>query len=275
MQTHNEPLLGVRLKIERARRHLRELESSVGSFMNTSPYEIYTEETEAGDLLYRVRVTESLPIECSLVLGDAVHNLRSALDYLAYELVVADGGTPSDNTGFPIGRDVHALKSMILNKLGGASERTIRAVRALNPYRGGNDLLWKLHHLDIIDKHRLLLTVGSANRGLVLDVLDYLRSSTVADQDFIDLFRDLSMPFELCPDEREWPLQDGAELFRVLAQAREFPDVHPRFVFEIAFGGGDEVEGEEVFRTMQSIVETVEETVAQLAHLLAAPRPAH
>ena len=41
-------------------------------------------------------------VEWSLILGDLLHNLRSALDHLAWQLVVDGGGTPSQDTNFPV-----------------------------------------------------------------------------------------------------------------------------------------------------------------------------
>ncbi len=38
----------------------------------------------------------------SVVVGDVIHNLRSALDHLAWQLVILDGGQPNDSTQFPI-----------------------------------------------------------------------------------------------------------------------------------------------------------------------------
>src|ERR1022692_1403938 len=38
----------------------------------------------------------------------------------------------------------------------------IDAISALKPYKDGNDVLWRLHRLNNIDKHRLLVAVGSA-----------------------------------------------------------------------------------------------------------------
>ena len=31
------------------------------------------------------------------------------------------------------------------------------AIRDFHPYRGGNDTLWRLHRLDVIDKHKMML----------------------------------------------------------------------------------------------------------------------
>jgi hypothetical protein len=43
-----------------------------------------------------------LPLEVSIATGDAIHNLHSALDHLAWALVESNGGTPTDQTEFPL-----------------------------------------------------------------------------------------------------------------------------------------------------------------------------
>jgi hypothetical protein len=36
----------------------------------------------------------------------------------------------------------------------------VKAIDALKPYKGGNDVLWRIHELDNIDKHRTHFTVA-------------------------------------------------------------------------------------------------------------------
>ena len=52
----------------------------------------------------------------------------------------------------------------------------VDAIDAIKPYKGGNDTLWRLHGLNNIDKHRLLITVGLAYRfqSVTPNVLAYL-----------------------------------------------------------------------------------------------------
>jgi hypothetical protein len=45
------------------------------------------------------------------------------------------------------------------------TQQAVAAIDALKPYKGGNDVLWQLHELNNVDKHRLILTVGSAVRS--------------------------------------------------------------------------------------------------------------
>jgi hypothetical protein len=37
----------------------------------------------------------------------------------------------------------------------------VKAIDGFEPYKGGNDLLWRIHELNNIDKHRALFTVDS------------------------------------------------------------------------------------------------------------------
>src|SRR5918995_3001656 len=95
-------LAGVRLKIERARKHIRDLETETSAYLNSSPhpYQLRAEDDPAtGDEVYRVRVLFPIPESIPLIVGDAVHNLRSALDHLAWQLVESGGGEPGRDTG--------------------------------------------------------------------------------------------------------------------------------------------------------------------------------
>jgi len=44
------------------------------------------------------------PEDLALIAGDAIHNLRSALDHIAWELVAAGSSEPNHRTQFPVGK---------------------------------------------------------------------------------------------------------------------------------------------------------------------------
>jgi hypothetical protein len=46
-------------------------------------------------------------------------------------------------------------------KVEGMTELAIKHIDNLKPYKGGNQVLWRIHELDNIDEHRSLFTVGS------------------------------------------------------------------------------------------------------------------
>jgi hypothetical protein len=94
---------GVRLKIERAKKHILDLESVVIPFFDDNPYTCTTElHPDIPWYIVRLETIKALPETIPVMIGDAVHNLRSALDHLVWQLVEAGGGVPNEHTHFPI-----------------------------------------------------------------------------------------------------------------------------------------------------------------------------
>src|ERR1051325_3198101 len=101
--TADERLHLIRVKVERAKQHLRDLEVVRNSFINGNSYRIEREyHQQAGHNIYRVFDIQTPPAEIGLLAGDVIHNLRSALDHLAYQLVYVNGAAHSKQTAFPI-----------------------------------------------------------------------------------------------------------------------------------------------------------------------------
>jgi hypothetical protein len=172
--TAEERLALVWLKIERADKHIADVKAAVQAFYDTIPYEttIKPNLEEPGKLAWYVTRAEPVPPEVATIAGDALHNLRSALDYLAQQLyLVSSPGNADyqDKTSFLIASSDEYFKNGIPGKLKGMRQDAIDAICALEPYKGGrgNDL-WVLHRLDNIDKHRLIVTVGSDFRSMNL-----------------------------------------------------------------------------------------------------------
>ncbi|MBF9071729.1 hypothetical protein [Streptacidiphilus fuscans] len=247
----------VSLKFQRAHEHIAQLSEGITGFVATEPFAV-EESEEQGDLVYRVRVREAPPRELSLALGDAVHDARSALDYLAWQLVRAGGSTPCTSTYFPITRDEQTFMAKYRSDLRGATKEALDAVRQLRPFGGGDDRFWRLHKLDIADKHHLLLAVGAAHQSV---------STSIAPPGWPgDPF---TLP--LVPADRQYPLTDGSEVFRVMAAAREpgAPSGQPSFTFEIAFSDDTQVvKGEPILPTISDLITGIEETVVPLKEFL-------
>src|SRR5262245_318419 len=94
-----------KLKIERADYHIDDLERQLIDFhMEHLNASITTRDHHRKTDITLTR-TDAPPV-LALVLGDAIHNLRSALDHVAYDMVIRDGGDIDDrNLHFPIGED--------------------------------------------------------------------------------------------------------------------------------------------------------------------------
>ena len=113
---------------------------------------------------YLVKADEPPALVSRLLLA-TLANLRSALDHLAYHLAVVNGTTDQKvlkTTYFPISDDAAKYKAEAPGKVKGMSEAAIDAIDACKPYKGGTDALWQLHKLNNIDKHRMIVILGSA-----------------------------------------------------------------------------------------------------------------
>jgi hypothetical protein len=153
-------LRSARLKIERAKKHIADLDAQRVAFLGTDPYHgIPKFNAVANCTEYIIQSLPAIPDSIPLILGDAVHNLRSALDYLACELVRSVGVDPK-KVYFPISDSPEQYEADSGGKTKGMPPEAKNDIDQMRPYRGGNDAIWAIHKLDIIDKHRLLPTVG-------------------------------------------------------------------------------------------------------------------
>lgn len=204
-------------KIERARHHFVDLQSELREYKSRKPFQLI-EVADGDSVEIQVRVTERIPTAITLVLGDCVHNLRSALDHIVYE-AVAKAGT--SNCDFPIwSRASNEFtqkdwKTFVRNKVQGGNAAALRRyLETLRPYVGGNDeYLWVLHRLDIIDKHRLLLAVCAATDSIkTVSFVDGVQVNGDGTNEAIQNMGELELDF--IPAER-YPLDDGTVLLRL------------------------------------------------------------
>ena len=148
-----------KLKLKRANKHIGELDLVLRRYCSgLDPARIYEDRNSRLHSL-QFKVPDLFPSEVPLILGDAIHNLRCALDIMTCEQVTLAGGTPTKRTQFPFGDS----RDKLINSL--KKDRVITAtcpvfydliVDTIKPYLGGNDALCALHELDITDKHKLL-----------------------------------------------------------------------------------------------------------------------
>jgi hypothetical protein len=151
-------LILVRVKIERAKGHFLGLETSLREFRTERLNVVGTTgDFDTGQSTHFHVDLPILPFDAMAAAGDIVHNLRSSLDHLAYQLViVGSGGEPTRRVEFPIAKDLATYESEKARKVEGMRERAIKQIDNLKPYKAGNQLLWRIHELDNIDKHRTL-----------------------------------------------------------------------------------------------------------------------
>jgi hypothetical protein len=150
------PYEDVASKIKWANKHINDFRAAVAGFMKSNPYGILVEtDRNTRKRIYTVTKVTPVPPQIRLIAGDAIQNLRSALDYLACGLVRVTKTEPSKYVCFPISESERLVKQQVE----GMRHDAIDAIKRIKPYKGGDDILWRLHRLNIIDKHRLLMAV--------------------------------------------------------------------------------------------------------------------
>jgi hypothetical protein len=155
-------LILIRVKVERAKKHLRDLDAELMDSRNDSLYAILADvDLHSGQTSQKGKTLRRFPFNAMATAGDVIHNLRSALDHLAHQLVwVGSGHAPTRQVEFPIAKDMASYERDKVRKVEGMSIAAVKAIDALKPYRGGNEYLWRILELDNTDKHRTIFTVG-------------------------------------------------------------------------------------------------------------------
>jgi hypothetical protein len=101
---------------------------------------------------------EPFPLAFNVEVGAYINTIRSSLDILASSLSARNGMPDNREAYFPIFQSGRYLAIGLESKKWlSPAERSI--IKTLKPYRGGNELLWSLHQLDIMRKHRRLIGV--------------------------------------------------------------------------------------------------------------------
>jgi hypothetical protein len=258
----------VSLKIDRAKIHAAELRDAVRKFIAAKPYKVGTKhDATTRRLVYYIVEALPAPDELSLLAGDALQNLATALDHLAFQLVCKDtGDAPLNPRGvyFPIADDEAKYDISKRSKLFGASAETIARVDAIRPYRGGNDALWRLRRLNNIEKHRLLITVGSQAAGVHAGQLMSGLLAKSIPPEAATAFAEMDVYIN--PADKGFPLEPGFEL--LIAQIGEAPDPKQKFRFQLALHEPDVVECGPLIETIDEIILAVDAAMSELSPLL-------
>lgn len=165
------PRSGIDAKFNRARALAEEAQQLIVQYLAADPFGAVRVEGPDGSVQHVAHIRVPVPDELALVIGDAAHNARSALDHLAYGLVLANGAKPGRHTQFPIADKEVGYGDRLRKDLSGASKEHREQVRAICPWASGDHDLWLLHKLDVTDKHRLLVPTSPYYIGVNLEFI--------------------------------------------------------------------------------------------------------
>ena len=166
-----EQIDGVRAKLARAATHLGALDAAISAYLADNPFRFVGEEHTAGEYHHWAVFLEvdRFPPDTlwGPMIGDAVHNLRSALDHLAWGVAHPSvrAETPS-RIEFPVllmdPASDPKIRKTYKRKLDCLRTEAHPTITAVQPYKSGDSHhpLWLLHRLWNTDKHRTLHTAG-------------------------------------------------------------------------------------------------------------------
>jgi hypothetical protein len=183
-QSWKDPTTAWWTKAARASMHIREVGSLVDEFEFSKPYRVCRENTKnPSEVAFRFKILRPIPTEILTAMGDAIHNMRSALDAVAYELArqyLNDEMTDKRQaaTQFPICETGEEFDEFFANhryRRDMYGEQEKKALRCVQPFalreeaaalgvdfqtdphiEYVSDELHRLHSLSIVDKHRRL-----------------------------------------------------------------------------------------------------------------------
>ena len=229
--------MGVRLKLQRAGEQIDALQAEMIGVLNTEPYPYMPRahfDKQSQNLIVSVHVQKLPEPMWGIKVGEIVHNLRSCLDHIVWQLVVHKHGRPpvTKMNQFPIfeteaGFDDRGVKKFLHD----VGSDAIDLIRSEQPFKTRQDTikmpLWNLKELSDVDKHRRLHLTGA-----MVSAFDVK-------------FAPLKFPVKIAVIEQRdtGPIQADAVLWRGFVHgATEWPfanrDVHFKLTVDIAFDQG-------------------------------------
>lgn len=160
-----------RRALEWAEGHLEALKASISEYTEKHPIVLVTKHdyvTGEQVVSFRIRPLPHISEKWTFRIGDTLHNLRVALDYLTFRIVAKHPGGPAvQKISFPISEDPTLYPGLQGRRIGKAVPDAFKiAVESLQPYNGANgansDPLFWLDSLENVHKHRHLLDAGMA-----------------------------------------------------------------------------------------------------------------
>lgn len=176
-----DPLAAIMDRLVRADENLDEIRDALRTHHASDLHKITVEfePTEEGRVA-SIGYVLPPPIRVYTLVGDVLHEWRSILDHLAWQLVLANGGKPGDQTSWPVlrlaltpyKRGPTRGKSPPPNVEGGVSDIARAIFDGAQPYQWKHLYMehpfYLLDHLNIVDKHRHVALQGFHITGMLI-----------------------------------------------------------------------------------------------------------
>lgn len=220
------PIDGASMKVLRAHEHLKTIKSEIARLEADQPYSLIREpDPVLGGEVIRYEPDPAKMVRVTffqVIMPDLVHNLRSALDQIAYGLAKP----PSRKTAFPIWLDEsthprYSFKGIVGQaQIANMPAAAVAEMERMQPYNRlkDRDPLWLLQQLWIDDKHRYIPAMPQYSFGHLLDVQAERPEDLLTEADLARL-----------------PTDPETVLFRVPPGSKATVAFHPKTTLRIRF----------------------------------------
>jgi hypothetical protein len=233
-----------RVKIDRAKEHIKQLEVEIDAFKKRRPYFVVAEEgmSALGGSVFVVHEREPIPPLLSAITADAIHNLNTALDHLWQRSIYGDRSAA--NAYFPAFENAEAAGRRFKGKEKGLLKRAVDLLRVTHAFEAGNPF-WTIRCFDNADKHDNLRLVACRAKSLTTTTTQSIQVGAVIA--FTRAFR---------PDGMEI-LREGLMLDTGMGMSD--PRASTDLAFDIAFDEGGILAGELVEPSLRALALAVED----------------
>jgi hypothetical protein len=247
-------------RIEWAKEQRRDLEREMRAWTEAGAYGVGSQlDPQTGYTVYYVGHLADITPRIVALISEILHTLRTTLDNLAYQLFLVCRTDPADEGEgiyFPIYDDAKTKETDAFGKIKPFRKEIIEAVRKVNPCKSGQPLLWILHRLDIVNKHRRILVEILVNHSVF--VREAMRQMLIeqghADMASFVAFR----PAVFTSAKTGRKAQVGDVLFTAPPDTSEEMKKKLHFTCDIAFDEPGIIEGKSVVETIDEMLKLIE-----------------
>ena len=255
----------IKAKITRAEQHIQDFQLTARAFVESGPYEVsIRDDAQTRKHIYYVSKVDAVPDALAAIAADVVQNLRSPLDQMAYQLVLAarSGAEPNWAVYYPIAGSAAHYPTARDRKIKRVGQEVIDAIDATEPYKGGKGhALWQLNELNKPDKHELLISAGGYLGGV--DVSEMVRKPLHKLPGSESVW---VPPMILRTPGKPVPLNVGDELFKTSFDSDMKENLRP--VIDITINEPGVIDCEPALKTLHDMLNLVRNVIDSLGRFL-------
>jgi hypothetical protein len=155
-----DPFESPKLSLKWAKEHIEDFHRNLKGFIESKPYSFAVEvDPNTGEYIHKIKLRRQLPDRLRRTARDAIQGLRATLDHTMFVIAKED-------RYFPFRGDADAFKNCLSEKFGDFPPEIVDVLRAAQPYKGGNDILWAMNRACNPNKHGLIRPIGTVIGGI-------------------------------------------------------------------------------------------------------------